>query len=423
MTFRRRQRSKQHHAAHEGEQPHPEPLVLPGVPTGAAELITNAASLQAFLDHARELGCVAFDTEFIGEVAYFPRTCLIQLATRERVALVDPFAVEELDGLWHLVADERVRTIVHAGASDLSPVRRATRRDPTNIIDIQVGAGFIGVPYPTSLGKLIERFLQFQLPKGHTFTDWDARPLSMSQLRYAADDVRYLPLVWEILQGELEAKSRLAWAEQETLVRLADPHEFDARAHMRRASRGYDLTDAQEKLLMALCTARDTIAQAENMPHRSTIPDGALLEMVRSRPTTRPDVAALRGMPRPIVARHGDLLISAVEENPSEPVEWFAVRRRREDDPLLRTAIDRMLAEAQRLANVTGIAAPLAATRADIERFVRRTCGARSRGEPLPPLFEPNDWRVEAFGSAIEAAAGGEWLGIADEGPPSEPDA
>jgi ribonuclease D len=416
MTFRRRQRSKQHHASHEGEQVHPEPLARPGVPSGEAELIANEAALQEFLDHARDVGHVAFDTEFIGEVAYLPRTCLVQLATRERIGLVDPLAVEELGALWELVADPAVLTIVHAGASDMSPVRRSTGREPANIVDIQVAAGFVGVPYPTSLSKLIERFLEFQIMKGHTFTDWDARPLTASQLRYAADDVRYLPLVWEILHAELESLGRLTWVAQETTARLEDPHEFDARAHMRRASRGYDLTDAQEALLIALCSVRDTIAQAENMPHRSTIPDGSLLEMVRSRPTTKAAIADVRGMPRPIVARHGDLLVNALVENPSEVVEWFAVRRRREDDPILRAAFDRMLAEGQRLAMQEKIAPQLAVTRADVERFGRRCLGAKERGEPLPPLFGPDNWRSIAFGTALEAAAGPEWAALMGSG-------
>jgi ribonuclease D len=355
------------------------------------------------------VGTFAFDTEFIGEVAYLPRTCLIQLASAERIGLVDPFAISDLGPLWSLVGDGSVTTIVHAGASDLSPVRRAISRAPGNVIDIQVAAGFIGIPYPSSLAKLVDRFLQFPLPKGHTFTDWDARPLSPSQLRYAADDVRYLPLLWELLHGELAGRARVEWAFAETAARMEDPHVFDAHAHMRRASRGYDLTPEQEALLLALCVTRDRIAQAENMPHRSTIPDGSLLDMVRSRPEGRAAIAAIRGMPRPIVARHGDLLVETLERHPSEPVEWFRVRKRREDDPVLRAAIDAMLAEAHRLAEELQIAPQLVLARADIERFVRRTLAARRREEPDPAMFADEDWRKAAFGARIEAVAGDDW--------------
>lgn len=403
----------QHHAAHAGNDDanrHPEPPDRPHIPRGPAELITTGVALGQFIDHARACGRLAFDTEFIGEVAYFPRTCLIQLATEERIALVDPFECNDLAPLWHLVSDGEVETIVHAGASDLSPVRRGTRREPENMIDVQVAAGFVGLAYPSSLAKLVAHFIAFDLPKGHTFTDWDARPLSASQMRYAADDVRYLPLIWSILHEELTQNGRLAWARAETAARLADPHEFDVESHMRRASRGYDLTEAQERLLRALCSVRDEIARAEDMPHRSTIPDGALLEIVRSRPATPAAIAALRGMPRPIVARHGELFMQALGENPSEVVEWFTVRRRREEAPGARAAIDRMLAEAQRLAESARIAAQLVVSRADLERFVRKNVAARTHGQPPIPLFAPDDWRAQAFGGAIESAGGEEWL-------------
>ncbi len=382
------------------------------MPAGEAEFIRTDGELDAFLAHLRAVGTFAFDTEFIGEVAYLPRTCLIQLSSPERVGLVDPFAVGDLGPLWRLVGDGSVTTIVHAGASDLSPVRRANSAAPANVIDIQVAAGFVGVPYPSSLAKLVDRFLQFPLPKGHTFTDWDARPLSASQLRYAADDVRYLPVLWELLRGELEGRTRTAWAFAETASRMEDPHVFDAQTHMRRASRGYDLTPEQEALLLALCVARDAIAQAENMPHRSTIPDGSLLDIVRTRPAGRPELAAIRGMPRPIVARHGDLLLETLERHPSKPVEWFRVRKRREDNPTLRAAIDAMLAESHRLAEASEVAPQLVLARADLERFVRRTLGARGRGEPDPPLFNADDWRSEAFGTRIEAAAGDDWRSV-----------
>ncbi|MFW5740185.1 MAG: hypothetical protein ACOC1F_07450, partial [Myxococcota bacterium] len=39
-----------------------------------------------------EAQCVAFDTEFIGEETYVPRICLVQVATAERLWLLDPLA-------------------------------------------------------------------------------------------------------------------------------------------------------------------------------------------------------------------------------------------------------------------------------------------------------------------------------------------
>ena len=405
MTFRRRQRSIQHEAAHNGEQQHAPPLLHPLVPPGEPELIVDRNSLTAFAAHIREERTFAFDTEFIGEVAYRPKTCLIQLATSKRLALIDPLAFSDVSLVWELVSDQSLITIVHAGASDLSPVRRHLKREPRNLIDVQVAAGFVGMAFPSSLAKLVERFAGHVLQKGHTFTDWDARPLSTSQLLYAADDVRYLPLVWEVARQELESRGRLMWAAAETIARLDDPHLFDSKSQMRRASRGYDLDRPQETLLEALCIARDMIAQREDLPHRTTIPDASLLEIVRDRPETLAALDAIRGLPRPVVARHGDLLLTTLRANESERATWFPVRRRREDDPELKLKINAMLAEATKACEELQIAVSLAVTRSDLERFVRNTLAAKEQGEELPELFDSRDWRRTAFGDRIERAA------------------
>lgn len=402
MTYRRRQRSKRHEAAHAESSDVVAPLQHPLVSKDEPRLVETQEALDEALRHVRDHESFAFDTEFIGEVAYLPKTCLIQLATPERVHLVDPLAVPDVSAIWELVGDPARTTIVHAGASDLSPVRRHLGRAPENLVDVQVAAAFAGMPYPASLGKLVERFAGHPLAKGHTFTDWDARPLTPSQLRYAADDVRYLPLLWNELRTALDAAGRLDWARRESLHRLDDPHVFDPQAQARRASRGYELDAEQEALLTALCVERDRIAREENLPNRATIPDGALLECVRIRPETKPALVAVRGMPRPIVTRHGDRLLATIAAHPSRRVEWFRIRRRREDEPDIKARIDAALAAAHARCEALGVPSSIAVTRADLERCARRRLACIERGEPIPPVFAPDDWRCEAFADLLD---------------------
>ena len=77
---------------------------------------------------------------------------------------------------------------------------------------ISVAAGFVNLPYPVSLSKLMGELTGARLGKGLTFSHWDQRPLSAMQLRYAADDVRYLPLARQEMGRRLEASGRVAAA-------------------------------------------------------------------------------------------------------------------------------------------------------------------------------------------------------------------
>src|SRR5215469_15609333 len=90
---------------------------LPVVPD---EMVSTPEGLAAVCEHLRAAGRFAFDTEFIGENTYHPVLCLVQVATTERVELIDPLAVKSLSPLWKLMADPSIEKICHAGEQDLA---------------------------------------------------------------------------------------------------------------------------------------------------------------------------------------------------------------------------------------------------------------------------------------------------------------
>ena len=152
-------------------------------------LVDQQQDLHLLIERLRSVGSFAYDSEFIGEMSYVPKLCLIQIATEQEIALVDPLADLDLMPLWELFADPAVQKIVHAGAQDMEPVIRMLGRPATNVLDTQIAAGFARLPYPISLQRMVLQLLGIKLGKGLTFTHWDQRPLSSQQTRYAADDV------------------------------------------------------------------------------------------------------------------------------------------------------------------------------------------------------------------------------------------
>src|SRR5262249_40396422 len=137
-------------------------------------------------------GRFALDTEFVSEETFEPILCLLQLATRDRLAVIDPLAVRDLSPLWALVNDPSIEVVMHAAGEDLRICHLKTGALPQRVFDVQIAAGLVGLSYPLSLVNLVCQVLSTSLSGSETRTDWRHRPLSPAQLKYALDDVRYL---------------------------------------------------------------------------------------------------------------------------------------------------------------------------------------------------------------------------------------
>src|SRR2546429_5307772 len=199
-------RSRSHESAH-AEESGPEAKIPqhPLIPRNAADLVTTQQALESLIADLRAAGRFAYDSEFIGELTYRPKLCVIQVASAQRVSLIDPLAEIDLSNFWELICDPSIQKIVHAGSQDVEPVVRHIGKEPANLFDTQIAAGFAGLSYPIALSRLVMEICGAKLGKGLTFTHWDQRPLSTMQPRYAADDVRYLPAVHDAIARQLPA--------------------------------------------------------------------------------------------------------------------------------------------------------------------------------------------------------------------------
>ena len=279
-------------------------------------MITRAEDLNALMKRAHETDAVALDTEFVWERTYYPKLGLIQLAlSNEECFLIDPCALDDLSPLGELLADKSVVKIFHDAPQDLSILRAATGKDPQNIFDTRLAAGFGGLTSTLSLGALIELLLDIKLEKTETRTNWLKRPLDSRQTEYAMDDVRYLRAVRVLLLARILPEAQ-QWMFEE-LRRLDKPENYLGIGDEERYTKikGAGSLDPQSlAILQELAAWREAEARKRNRPRGHIIKDTVLLSIARDHLTAPDDIEKCGKISTKTVKTYAETLIQLVHK-------------------------------------------------------------------------------------------------------------
>jgi len=279
------------------------------------QLIDDPATLEEALNRLAQTEWFAIDTEFIREETYWPRLCLVQIATPDFIACIDPLALDDLGGLFALMEDPGITKVFHAAGQDLEIFHHLTGKVPAPVFDTQVAAPLLGHPAQAGFGRLVSALLDIELEKGHQRTDWSRRPLPADALAYAADDVRYLVPLYQQIHAELAERGRLEWLEPE-FARLTDPARYDPPAAdaWQRVKGGDRLPDRGRATLQVLAEWRENTARDQDVPRGRIARDDVLVDIARSQPKSRDQLGRMRSVRGPLIDRHGDRLLELVSE-------------------------------------------------------------------------------------------------------------
>lgn len=335
--------------------------------------IADQPSFEAFVERALGSAVLAIDTEFLREKTYYPKLCLIQLATDDEVAIIDPFAVGDLSPLSTLFEDERVVKLLHAGAQDLEIFWQETGVLPRPVFDTQAAAALLGHVQQIGYGALVASVCGVSLKKIDSLTDWSRRPLSDSQLDYAADDVVYLPELYRRMRRELEAKGRLGWLDDE-FAEMSDPSRFadDSRTRFRRLKRCSQLGRRQLSAAREVAAWREQRAIDRNVPRRWVMTDEQVVEACRREARTVSELFAVRGVRDRLAtrdAREVARLIAAGLDAPEDT--WPELDHGGKSEPNVDVQIDLMNALVRLRARQNDVAAPTLASHDDLAKVAR----------------------------------------------------
>jgi ribonuclease D len=247
---------------------------------------------------AAQPAVIGLDTEFVRERTYWPKLALVQIALHAadgatlKVLLVDPLAPGMHDALTGLLSDSTVLKVMHSASEDLIALRHACGVVPHPLFDTQMAAALAGLGAGLGYQKLVQQVEGVTLAKGETRSDWLRRPLSASQLEYAADDVRHLHALHARLEAELSSLNRLAWLQQDCARMVANATRDDTERWPHLPLRAAQFLDnAGQHRLLRLLRWRDAYARSSDRP-RSWILDNELAVALARTPPA--DAAALQ---------------------------------------------------------------------------------------------------------------------------------
>jgi len=256
--------------------------------------------------------CV-IDTEFIRESTYYPELALIQIASGDRLACIDPLAISEFSPLAGLLVKESLLKVFHSSSQDLEILYQKFGRVPTPVFDTQLAAAVLGYNQQISYADLVQQITGVELEKKHTRANWTRRPLSQEELDYAMDDVRYLMTVYETLNEKLESTRRYNWMEKD-LIAMSDPvnYQVDMAQLWKRLKGVQRLKGVKLQIASELVQWREELAQRQDRPRRWIVKDEVIVEIARQAPDDIASLSRIRDLSDKTVRRHGDKLLQII---------------------------------------------------------------------------------------------------------------
>ncbi|WP_028240753.1 ribonuclease D [Stutzerimonas azotifigens] len=359
--------------------------------------VLDDASLAELCVAWRQLPFVAVDTEFMRVDTFYPIAGLVQVGDGRSAYLIDPLSVKDWGPFAELLRDEAVVKVLHACSEDLEVLLRLTGTLPEPLFDTQLAAGYLNIGFSMGYSRLVQTVLGVELPKGETRSDWLQRPLSETQVQYAAEDAQHLAELYVELKTRLpEEKYRWVLEDGAELVGNLQREALPEERYL-DVKQSWRLSRQQLAVLRDLAAWREREARARNQPRNRILREASLWPLARYQPKDLTALAKIDDMHPRTIRQDGQQILDLIAAAAASAPETWPPRVP-EPLPLDASGMLKKLrrvgqGEAERL----GITPELMLRKRVLEALLKT-------GYPQGPYQLPDSlrgWRRERMGAAL----------------------
>jgi ribonuclease D len=364
-------------------------------------LITTSEELAQICERMTKHAYVTVDTEFLRETTFWPKLCVVQLATDDEAVAIDALADGiDLTPFLDLMKNAAVLKVFHSARQDIEIIWKLCGATPQPLFDTQVAATVCGYGDQVSYEQLATNLAAAKIDKSSRFTDWSRRPLTEAQITYALADVTHLRVVYQKLQARLDKTDRNEWLREE-IAFLTDNDTYEQKpenAWIRLKSRARKPKDLS--ILMEIAEWREREAQAKDVPRSRILKDDTVADVAQSAPTTVEALGRLRTIPQGYErSKTGQDLVACVQRGLDRDLSTLPQMGRERTHTNASSAVVQLLKVLlQTISEKHQVASKMIATVDDLEAIAL---------DDAADVAALKGWRHEMFGhAALDLKAG-----------------
>ena len=371
------------------------------------QLIEDQQSLNQLCEQLVNASVLAIDTEFVRTRTLYAKLGLLQVCDGERLALIDPLAVDDLEPFWQLLKNENITKVLHACSEDLEVFLTAGNCEPVNLIDSQIMMSFLGHGLSLGYAAMVKHYTEIELDKSESRTDWLKRPLTEKQLDYASADVTHLFAIYPRLLTEITEAGFLPYAQLETQSMINKKftpivvNELYLNIKM-----NWRLNPKQLNSLKYLASWRYQQAQKRDIPIGFVAKDHTLMALAQSNPVSESAMLKLEGVETLDVRHKGKAMLAVLKQADNDEVSSYPEKVQRLDEyPGYKQIFKNVKTFLVSAAEKHGLTIENIASKKQINQFLTWQFNLNGAQQSCMQVDLLSSWRKELLGNDLSAFA------------------